>query len=188
MTGVAPVLNRFPLIPPESLLFYPGPAPCLLSLSRFSASECRQSFNCSVSSPLKQSREFTGGISMSQFIPASPNHSLCNALGKITFMEMKRSSLCLQCLKAFCEVKPSMVWKTQGENWGTWSFHFCRAYFTRKRHTTALPACPKGNGYQIEAITYTKKFLWFLLLKKFEKCPSWMLQEAWLRQLFRGPQ
>lgn len=30
---------------------------------------------------------------------------------------------------------------------------------------TPLSACPKGKGYQIEAVTYTKKFLWFLLLK-----------------------
>lgn len=41
-----------------------------------------------------------------------------------------------------------------------------------------LPACPKGNSYQIEAIIYTKKISAVSAFKKFEKCPSWMLQKT----------
>lgn len=51
---------------------------------------------------------------MSQFIPASPSHPLCDALGKIPFIGLNRSSLCLQCLKAFCEVNSSTEMEDTG--------------------------------------------------------------------------
>lgn len=51
--------------------------------------------------PLKQSGEFMGDISMSQFIPASPSPSLCDSLGKITFTGMKKNIFCLPYMKLF---------------------------------------------------------------------------------------